>query len=764
MKMRLIVALLVLPILINLCLALEIQEKASIRAEGDEYWDNSLETMSGGRALVYKSNGTDLYLGSTFTRNNYYPNNPNRICKLEGTEWMEVGLGVGELGKSWSKGVNAICFKDYEVYVTGLFHIAGYVDAEMVANWDGTEWSALGAGLDGEGRAIAALGNDIYVGGDFTSAGGVSAKYIARWDGTEWYALPGELDGVVYALASYDNVLYVGGDFIKIDNVEYNGIAMWDGNNWYDIGGGIRGYVKAIAVADHGLYIGGNFFKREGIYNINSIARWDGQDWYDMAGGLIEDVYAITIDGNHVYVGGYFEYLSGVDHPANSLGKWDGEKWTTLGSGVYGWWEDPIGKVYALASHKGFVYIGGNFNSVANGGGPNIARWRIPNLPPVVYPDSVQTVEDTEVGIHVLNNDHDPEGHAFFIQSVNTDESTGSVTINPGDTTVTYTPLSGYTGTDIFYYIVNDNHFDGIDSASVFVEVFSNNQPPVAQNDSVRIEQNTSVTIPVLRNDTDPDSDPLIIQSVITAATQGTVQINAGDTTITYTSSSDFSGADQFSYTISDPEGSIDSAAVIIEVYVNQPPVAHNDTLSIQQDSVVTIYPLMNDTDPEGDPLSIAQIGDIGASGTLIINSGDTSITFIPATGFSGEVGFYYVVTDGNGGQDVALVTITVMPISAVQDPDVPKSFALFQNYPNPFNPVTTISYELPERSRVILRIFSITGSEIRTLIDEEKSAGSYKAVWDARDRFGRAVGSGIYFYQLKAVSFTERRKMLLVR
>ena len=97
-------------------------------------------------------------------------------------------------------------------------------------------------------------------------------------------------------------------------------------------------------------------------------------------------------------------------------------------------------------------------------------------------------------------------------------------------------------------------------------------------------------------------------------------------------------------------------------------------------------------------------------------------------------------------------------------DSKIPTGFVLSQNYPNPFNPVTTISYELPEKSVVSVKIFSVTGSEILTMVDEEKSAGHYETVWQACDKYGRPVGSGIYFYQLKAGDYKKIRKMLLVR
>jgi len=95
----------------------------------------------------------------------------------------------------------------------------------------------------------------------------------------------------------------------------------------------------------------------------------------------------------------------------------------------------------------------------------------------------------------------------------------------------------------------------------------------------------------------------------------------------------------------------------------------------------------------------------------------------------------------------------------------LPISFALFQNYPNPFNPSTTIQFSLPRASNVTLKVFSMLGQEVATLLNEEKAAGSYKIDWNAE-----GLSSSVYFYRLTASAvegrqaFSHVRKMLLVR
>lgn len=89
----------------------------------------------------------------------------------------------------------------------------------------------------------------------------------------------------------------------------------------------------------------------------------------------------------------------------------------------------------------------------------------------------------------------------------------------------------------------------------------------------------------------------------------------------------------------------------------------------------------------------------------------------------------------------------------------LPESFNISQNYPNPFNPVTTIRYSIPKNSQVTLKVYDILGSEVATLVNEEKPIGSYKIEFDAS-----IYSSGIYFYRLQSGRFVETKKMILIK
>ncbi len=93
-----------------------------------------------------------------------------------------------------------------------------------------------------------------------------------------------------------------------------------------------------------------------------------------------------------------------------------------------------------------------------------------------------------------------------------------------------------------------------------------------------------------------------------------------------------------------------------------------------------------------------------------------------------------------------------------------PSEFALMSNYPNPFNPATEIRFQVPEASHVVVRIINTLGQEIRILADGQYETGYHNVRWDGKDNNGNVVSSGIYLYQLQAGSFSQIRKMTLLR
>ena len=91
-------------------------------------------------------------------------------------------------------------------------------------------------------------------------------------------------------------------------------------------------------------------------------------------------------------------------------------------------------------------------------------------------------------------------------------------------------------------------------------------------------------------------------------------------------------------------------------------------------------------------------------------------------------------------------------------------SFLAIRCYPNPFNPTTTISFSLQNNSNAELSIYNIKGQKVKQLLSDKLSSGKHSVVWDGRDENNQPVGSGIYFYKLKAGDFQKVRKMILLK
>ena len=187
--------------------------------------------------------------------------------------------------------------------------------------------------------------------------------------------------------------------------------------------------------------------------------------------------------------------------------------------------------------------------------------------------------------------------------------------------------------------------------------------PPVAVNDSITTPGNTAVTVTVKANDSDPEADPLTVTSV-TNGTNGTVAIVGGNPV--YTPNPTFHGTDTFTYTISDGNGGTATATVTVTVQ-NRPPVAVNDSVSTPGNTAVTVAVLTNDSDPNGDTLTVTSVT-TGTNGTVAIVGGLPVYT--PNAAFRGVDTFTYTISDGQGGNATATVTVTVAnrPPVAVTD------------------------------------------------------------------------------------------------
>ncbi|MBD2483845.1 Ig-like domain-containing protein, partial [Planktothrix sp. FACHB-1365] len=312
-------------------------------------------------------------------------------------------------------------------------------------------------------------------------------------------------------------------------------------------------------------------------------------------------------------------------------------------------------------------YIGpASFDYTVNDGNGGISTATVninvdepPNQPPILVDDTATTQQDIPVTLTPLNNDTDPEGDNLIIESVN-NPNNGTVELNPDTGEVVFTPTPGYIGPASFDYTVNDGN-GGTSTATVNINVDEPpNQPPILVDDTATTQQDLPVTLTPLNNDTDPEGDNLIIESV-NNSNNGTVELNPNTGEVVFTPTPGYTGSASFEYTVNDGNGGISTATVNINVdeLPNQPPILVDDTATTQQDTPVTLNPLNNDTDPEGDNLIIESVNNPN-NGTVNLNPDTGEVVFTPTPGYTGSASFEYTVNDGNGGISTATVNINV--------------------------------------------------------------------------------------------------------
>ena len=182
-------------------------------------------------------------------------------------------------------------------------------------------------------------------------------------------------------------------------------------------------------------------------------------------------------------------------------------------------------------------------------------------------------------------------------------------------------------------------------------------------------------------------------------------------------------------------------------------------------------YPYFTVTGPQNEIYVTGNVG-VSSGGTTYHGLETVRYNSDGSNPWIAEVNQYAGIGKGIAlGADFSLYTVGMFYYSVIKysqssptdveenSSEVPETFALNQNYPNPFNPNTVISYRLPVTSNVLLKVYNIIGNEVATLVNEEKSPGNYQVSFDAS-----SLSSGTYFYKLTTDSFTETKKMMLLK
>ncbi|EMN7296567.1 tandem-95 repeat protein [Vibrio parahaemolyticus] len=257
----------------------------------------------------------------------------------------------------------------------------------------------------------------------------------------------------------------------------------------------------------------------------------------------------------------------------------------------------------------------------------------------------------------LLSSVDDEDKDTLSVENLIIDKGNGTLVDN-GDGTWTFTPqIDDDTEVSFTFDIIDDE--DLVVSGSANLDILPINDAPNAENDVITTGEDTAVTIDVLVNDSDVEGDVLSIQSASVPSEQGSVDIVDGK--LVFTPAENFNGEATITYIVTDGDLTDEANVTVTVTPGNDSPVAVDDTTSIQEDTAVTIDVLTNDTDVDGDKLSIESASVPKEQGTVEVVDG--KLVFTPAENFNGDAEITYTVTDGEL-TDEAKVTVTVNPVN----------------------------------------------------------------------------------------------------
>lgn len=274
------------------------------------------------------------------------------------------------------------------------------------------------------------------------------------------------------------------------------------------------------------------------------------------------------------------------------------------------------------------------------------------NDAPVANNDALTVAEDSARAVDVLANDIDIDS-TIRLGAITVQPTRGTARIENGQ--IIYTPVQNYSGTDQFTYSITDGEYE--DTAVVSVNVTAANDAPVANDDAFTVTEDTPQSLNVLANDADIDST-IALAAITAQPAHGAARIEGGQ--VIYTPAQNYSGPDQFTYSIRDGELE-DTAVVSINVTAaNDAPVANDDTFTVTEDTPKALDVLANDADIDS-TISLSSITVQPAHGAARIEGGQ--VLYMPEQNYNGPDQFTYSVTDGNLS-DVAVVSLTVTAVN----------------------------------------------------------------------------------------------------
>jgi VCBS repeat-containing protein len=323
--------------------------------------------------------------------------------------------------------------------------------------------------------------------------------------------------------------------------------------------------------------------------------------------------------------------------------------------------------------------------------------------PPLARGDQVTTDEDQPILIDVLANDSDVDGVGLLIDSVSA-AAHGTVAIEGAS--VRYAPAENYHGADAFSYTLRDGK-GRTATASVSVSITPVDDTPIVLPQQFNTQEDEPLSAQLVATDVDGD---VLSFAIDQPPSHGQLTL-ATDGRFDYQPDANFSGSDRFLYTVSDGVTTVPAQVEITITAVNDAPQAQDDDLQVAAGSSVSFDVRSNDSDADGDALSVELLSS-PAHGDLVEQQ-DGSFVYTPGTGFSGEDGFTYRVSDGQLQSAPATVRLIVLetrhaPVAVADsvdtDEDTPVTIAVLSNDTDADqDPLSVIAVSTPQHGSAVL-------------------------------------------------------------
>ena len=648
------------------------------------------------------------------------------IVRMDGAGNVDLGWNPGSTINGGAATVTSMAIAGNTLFVGGSFTAIGgktvsHVAAIDVATGLATTWNA---NPNNNVTSLAVVGDKLFVGGNFSSIGGKSVSYLAKLDtatglASTWDA---KITSTPWTLSTNGTSVFAGGQFTTAGNTVRNSLAAislttglltpW---NPSATGGG----VNALALAGDKLIAGGGFTFIGGSHSIPYLVALDtltgspivNPSWKATANST---VYALEVVGTRLYIGGYFttiggtgrNYLAAVDVHDGTPNVWN----PNLNSGVF---------VIAYSGSK--VFVSGGFTLVG-------ATTRN-------YAAAFDTVTDA-----LTAWDPAPDNYcrAMAVQGsrVYLGGSYFNVNSQPMKSlsavdTATGTLVPGFDAHFTLAYDVN-----AIAAADTQIIIGGNFGAINGKTRSALAYLNASTgAVSSWGSNINNDVGSGVVYAI--ALELNTIFVGGQIASLMYYPQSTFGVMTDPTITVLPVELTTFSAginqgnAVLLWHTATE---VNNYGFEVQRRTINA---------PEWN-----RIGFVGGAGT---SNSPRTYSFVDKNPPAGAYGYRLKQIDRNGSFSYS----EVLEVSV----NVPGKLALSQNYPNPFNPSTTVSFSIPFKSVISLKVFDLLGKEVATIYSGELSPGNYTRQWNASD-----LTSGVYFYRIQAGSFSQTKKLVLLK